>query len=267
MTPIPEPAGVSAEEAQALHLRLRHEPDPRFLARLRSDTRARHARLSRKLGWFDLDFELGPLRLVHDGELVHLVTNDVSHFRDRAGDEFRYVPDRAEAPRVRERVRRALAGRLRGSEVSFLADLPVFHRRVLEAAASIPRGEVRPYAWAAREAGASGAVRAAGTALAHNPVPFVVPCHRVLKSDWALGQYSAGGPEVKGRVLSHEGVQLRRLADLSARHLRYLGHAGTTFCVPGCGGAWESVDDDRQFHSVSEALAAGYEPCTDCRPA
>ena len=51
------------------------------------------------------------------------------------------------------------------------------------------------------------------------------------------------------------------------RHLRFLGHGGDTFCVPGCGGSWESVDDDRQFHSVGEALAAGYQPCTDCRPA
>ncbi len=257
-----------AEAARFLASGLRREPDPRFLSRLRSETRGRQARLTRHLAWFDLAFELGPLRVVHDGELVHMVTNDPVGFRDRAGDELGFVPDAGgDAPRVRERTTRALTGKLRGTEVAYLGELPAFHRHVLEATATIPRGEVRPYAWVAREAGAPGAVRATGTALGHNPVPYIVPCHRVLKSDWELGQYSGGGSEVKERVLTHEGVQLGRLAGLRKQHLRFLGHGGGTFCIPGCGGAWESVDDDRQFHTVDEALGAGYEACLDCRPA
>ena len=50
-----------------------------------------------------------------------------------------------------------------------------------------------------------GAVRAVGTALGHNPVPFLIPCHRVVRSDGSLGEYSGGGPAVKERVLALEG--------------------------------------------------------------
>ena len=267
MTDLPEPDDLDAEASRLLAPGLRREPDPRFLSRLRSETRGRHARQSRRLAWFDVDFELGPLRLVHDGELVHMVTNDAVRFRDRAGDELGFVPDAADAPKLRERAGKALAGKLLGTELAYLGEMPRFHRHVLEATASIPRGEVRPYAWVAREAGTPGAVRAAGTALAHNPVPFIVPCHRVLKSDWEVGNYSAGGPDVKERVLTHEGVRLAALAGLRKQHMRFLGHGGDTFCIPGCGGAWEPVNDHREFHSVDEAMVAGYQPCSDCRPA
>jgi O-6-methylguanine DNA methyltransferase len=251
----------------ALREVFRPEPDPAFLKRLRSDTRARHARLAKNLAWFDLGFDVGPLRIVHDGELVHLVTNDPDRFRDLAGESLGFIPDRGEKPGVRASVERALAGKVRGSEIAFLGELPSFHRHVLEATARFPRGEVRPYAWVARQAGTPRAVRAAGTALAHNPVPIVVPCHRVVKSDWELGQYSAGGARVKERILTFEGLEIARLTELHARGVRYLGHGGGTFCIPGCGGAWEPVDDVRTFRSVDEALAVGYSPCSECRPA
>ena len=79
-----------------------------------------------------------------------------------------------------------------------------------------------------------------------------------IKSDWELGNYSAGGSDVKERVLTHEGVQLAALAGLRKQHMRFLGHGGDTFCIPGCGGAWEPVNDHREFHSVDEAMVAGY---------
>jgi O-6-methylguanine DNA methyltransferase len=169
---------------------------------------------------------------------------------------------------VAHRAEHALAGQIRGDSIAYLGELPAFHRHVLEATATIPRGEVRPYAWVARNAGNAGAVRAAGTALAHNPVPFIVPCHRVVKSDFELGRYSAvGGPATKERVLRFEGLQLDRLAVLRARGVRYLGHGGEAFCFPGCGGVWEPEDDFRTFRTVAEALALGYKPCDACRPA
>ena len=62
-------------------------------------------------------------------------------------------------------------------------------------ALEIPRGEVRPYGWIAAEIGRPKAVRAVGTALGHNPVPLIVPCHRVVRSDGMIGQYSLGGPQ------------------------------------------------------------------------
>lgn len=67
-----------------------------------------------------------------------------------------------------------------------------FRRQVLTAAAAIPYGHTASYAQVAAEAGSPRAVRAAGTALATNPLPILVPCHRVLKSGGALGQYRGG---------------------------------------------------------------------------
>jgi methylated-DNA-[protein]-cysteine S-methyltransferase len=80
-----------------------------------------------------------------------------------------------------------------------------FRRDVLRATAQIPYGETASYTEVATEAGRPAAVRAAGTALATNPLPIVVPCHRVLRSGGQLGSYG-GGPEMKARLLSLEGA-------------------------------------------------------------
>jgi methylated-DNA-[protein]-cysteine S-methyltransferase len=78
-----------------------------------------------------------------------------------------------------------------------------FRRTVLRATARIPYGETASYRDVATRAGSAGAVRAAGTALATNPLPIVVPCHRVLRTDGALGAYR-GGVEAKSRLLGLE---------------------------------------------------------------
>ncbi|HEY3688386.1 MAG TPA: MGMT family protein [Streptosporangiaceae bacterium] len=91
-----------------------------------------------------------------------------------------------------------------------LAELSGFERDVLLAAATIPRGEVRPYGWIAREIGNPKAVRAVGSALGRNPVPLLIPCHRVVRSDGATGQYIFG-PAAKLRLLGTEGVDLDAL--------------------------------------------------------
>src|SRR5439155_456458 len=75
-----------------------------------------------------------------------------------------------------------------------LSTVPDFQRRVLEAARQIPFGEARPYAWVAAQIGRPRAVRAVGTALARNPVPLIVPCHRVWRSDGGLGPVRQAGP-------------------------------------------------------------------------
>lgn len=80
-----------------------------------------------------------------------------------------------------------------------------FRREVLQATYRIPYGRTASYREVATEAGRPAAVRAAGTALATNPLPIVVPCHRVLRSDGTIGQY-LGGPETKARLLDLEGV-------------------------------------------------------------
>jgi methylated-DNA-[protein]-cysteine S-methyltransferase len=80
-----------------------------------------------------------------------------------------------------------------------------FRRDVLRATAQIPYGETASYRDVATRAGSPNAVRAAGSALATNPLPIVVPCHRVLRTDGGLGQYR-GGPEAKAQLLSLEGA-------------------------------------------------------------
>jgi methylated-DNA-[protein]-cysteine S-methyltransferase len=79
-----------------------------------------------------------------------------------------------------------------------------FRRAVLTHLLEIPYGERESYTVVARSAGNPGAVRAAGSACATNPIPLVVPCHRVVRSDGTYGQYR-GGPEAKHMLLTMEG--------------------------------------------------------------
>jgi methylated-DNA-[protein]-cysteine S-methyltransferase len=78
-----------------------------------------------------------------------------------------------------------------------------FRRSVLAHLRDIPYGATRSYATVARAAGKPSAVRAAASACSHNPLPLVVPCHRVVRSDGSLGEY-LGGPEAKRALLAME---------------------------------------------------------------
>lgn len=84
-----------------------------------------------------------------------------------------------------------------------------FQRKVLESLRRIPKGQVRTYREIAREIGQPGATRAVGTACARNPIPLIIPCHRVVRSDGGLGGYSLkGGISLKQRLLESEGIGL-----------------------------------------------------------
>ncbi len=82
-----------------------------------------------------------------------------------------------------------------------------FSRCVYEATAAIPRGQVVTYGELAASAGSPKAARAVGTCMAQNPLPLLVPCHRVLASN-GLGGFSGGGLPVKLQLLSAEGWRL-----------------------------------------------------------
>jgi methylated-DNA-[protein]-cysteine S-methyltransferase len=82
-----------------------------------------------------------------------------------------------------------------------------FQRAVLEATADVPFGQLDTYAGIARRIGKPRATRAVGNALGRNPIPVIVPCHRVVRSDQTLGGYT-GGIGIKQRLLTHEGVRL-----------------------------------------------------------
>ena len=78
-----------------------------------------------------------------------------------------------------------------------------FACKVYKAVMGIPFGQVRTYKWVARKAGSSSAYRAVGNALKNNPLPLVIPCHRVVKSNNVLGGYIFG-KDVKKRILRLE---------------------------------------------------------------
>ncbi len=122
----------------------------------------------------------------------------------------RVSPRVLEAPAQLDEARRELDLYFAGELTEF--DLPLdwrlskdFRRRVLRAIARIPYGQTRSYTQMATKAGNERAVRAAGTACGSNPLPLVVPCHRVLRSGGALGGYGGGLPMKEG-LLRLEGV-------------------------------------------------------------
>ena len=112
--------------------------------------------------------------------------------------------DPARFEELQERLERLFSG----DPVSFgetldLEDSPPFFRRAWQTCRTIPRGDTRSYAWLAAQAGSPRAVRAAGQAMARNPVSIIIPCHRVIASDGALCGYG-GGLELKQRLLELE---------------------------------------------------------------
>jgi len=148
-----------------------------------------------------------------------------------------------------------------------LSGLTPFERAVLTKTLEIPSGEVRPYGWVAREIGRPRAVRAVGSALGRNPVPVLIPCHRVVRSDGHVGNYGLGVP-MKRALLSAEGVDLERLERLADAGVRFIGSDSTgEFCVPSCTHARRiRPAHEVRFRSSSAALAAGYRPCAHCTP-
>ncbi len=123
----------------------------------------------------------------------------------------RLSPRVVESPRRLDSTRRELdeffSGRRRDFDIPLDWSLvkPGFTREVLVATAQIPFGETTSYKGIAGRAGNERAFRAAGTALGSNPLPIVVPCHRVLHSGGGLGGYT-GGLDIKRRLLALEGV-------------------------------------------------------------
>ena len=128
--------------------------------------------------------------------------------RDR-WPEARFATEE-ELGEVEDRLRRYFAGQ----PVSFddleldMGQATSFQRRVWEVTRAIPRGQTRTYGEIARQVGAPRAARAVGQAMANNPWPVVVPCHRVLGSDGRLTGFG-GGLEMKRRMLEMEGVASR----------------------------------------------------------
>lgn len=163
-------------------------------------------------------------------------------------------------------VRALRTGRAEGLHLD-LRGLRPFEEAVLRAAATIPRGEIRPYAWIAERIGRPKAVRAVGTALGRNPVPLLIPCHRVTRSDGLIGQYVFGTP-AKERLLRMEHVNLDEVGTLAAENVYFVGSDTTgVVCYPSCRDARRITPAHRHgFRTLGQAERAGYRPCRHCRP-
>ncbi len=100
---------------------------------------------------------------------------------------------------------------LAGHKVAFpdaldLSAATSFQRQVWQITRLIPYGETRSYSWLAEQLGKAGAVRAVGQALGRNPLPIIIPCHRVVAKDGQLGGYT-GGVEIKRYLLNLEALK------------------------------------------------------------
>lgn len=155
-----------------------------------------------------IDTAIGRMWVAHrDGRILRtMLEGDPRAFARELAESSGQPPEREAAlpSTIGRTVDEAVQGRHDLERVA-LAGLRPFQRRVLEATAAIPVGEVRTYGQLAAAVGAPGAARAVGTALARNPVPIVVPCHRVVRANGDLGNYSGpGGPGSKARLLEFE---------------------------------------------------------------
>ena len=160
---------------------------------------------------------------------------------------------------------RAIAGESDDVAVDLRGCSP-FQRDVLEATRGIGPGRVRSYAWIAARIGRPGAVRAVGTALAKNPVPLVIPCHRVVRSNGSIGEY-AFGAEQKASLLVREGVDLEELRRRMPLQSVWHVEGEDTFCHPFCYDVRPLPLEDMHvtvYANPREALAHGLHPCSSC---
>ena len=143
-----------------------------------------------------------------------------------------------------------------------------FQRRVLTATAELPYGAVTSYAGIAQRIGTPSAVRAVAQALRRNPVPIVIPCHRVIGNGGDLTGYAGNKISLKRTLLSLEGVPMAvRARKIERDHMYIRAGADSEYCVPTCGSlSRQSLAGLTLFGSRGHAEAVGLTPCTSCRP-
>lgn len=229
--------------------------------------------MTETLEYTPIDSDYGRLWIAFTATTVRFADLDLeaSDFEDYCERRIKLRPiavDAAPAPLERA-VRRfleigeAYKGRVDLSTVSPLQE------RALRAVMRVRRGEIRSYSWIAREIGRPLAARAVGDAMASNPIPVLVPCHRAVRTDYTLVNYGAGGPQKKRELLLLEGVDVERLARRARQGHRF--HACTSthiFCLPFCyAGRRVKPENEVTFASVDTAVAAGYRACKLCKPA
>lgn len=186
--------------------------------------------------------------------------------------EAEWIQEGADLESVYRDLLQYLEGRLR--RLDWPLDLRLvrsdFHRSVLEAARAIPFGAVMSYAGLARQIGKPSAPRAVGQALRSNPLPIVIPCHRVVGASGSLTGYAGDKLVLKERLLTLEGVPVTRQAGAPSIRSRamYAAYPGIgAYCLPTCPFLDEAPPAPvTRFASREDAERAGMVPCGICRP-
>lgn len=184
-------------------------------------------------------------------------------------ERFDLVESAAMAATIGGEIERLLDG-----ETAAIAARPVdlslvasaFQRRALTRLRKVPAGAVTTYQALAAASGSPRAQRAIGNTVASNPLAIYVPCHRVIKSDGALGNYG-GGVERKLKLLRAEGFGFDRGRRVPAGTV--YGHLVTRiFCRPTCAAAKRArIERMLIFPDTKGAATAGMRPCKRCHPA
>jgi O-6-methylguanine DNA methyltransferase len=259
-----DPDGGWRELAEGLH-GLRAEPPPTLAPAVLE-------RVGLADAYTRVDGPAGPLLVAYNGRGISATAPgaDEAGFAERFQARFRRPLRPASRPPARlvAQVQRVLAGGRQAAPPGYdLRGTSEFERAVLAKAQEIPRGQVRPYAWVAGELGRPAAVRAVGAALGRNPVPVLIPCHRVVGSDGRLTGY-AWGVGYKRTLLAAEGADPDELERLGRGGTRFFGSDTTRiYCYPTCHHARRVTGAHLQtFAGAAAAVAAGYRPCRVCRP-
>lgn len=231
---------------------------------------------SRVVGFGIFPSSLGPVLIGRSEQGVALVQylpaggSLTAHVRRLLGEDA--VEDRAATEDLRAELQEYLEGRR--ARLDWPLDLrrmrSDFQRRVLEATAALPYGAVTSYAGIAARIGTPTAVRPVAQALRWNPLPIVIPCHRVIGSSGALTGYAGKRVELKQRLLAVEGVKTVAVPHdfrVPREAMYTLVHGDREYCVPTCGSLSATpLSKLTLFGTRERAEAAGFAPCTTCRP-
>ena len=172
-----------------------------LVQKVRAGTADHFDRVHTRLGPVWVGFSRRGLTLLRPGEMSPLEFEKLyRRIRGRAA-----TPAKLPAAFARI-VRLAANGNLSQPAQVDMTGLTTFQQQILELLQTIPRGEVRTYAWLARKAGRPRAARAVGNVMAGNPVPWILPCHRVVPSQGGVGNY-AFGSDMKRDLLRREGAR------------------------------------------------------------
>jgi O-6-methylguanine DNA methyltransferase len=143
--------------------------------------------------------------------MISLAHGSSDAFENAYRKRFSVQPQPGDIPAKYARaLQEAAAGREPGPVPIDLIGLSEFQLKVLNILRRVPRGEVRTYGELASLAGRPKAARAVGSVMASNPIPILIPCHRVVPSSGGVGNYGLG-PQMKRTLLAREGVKIDKL--------------------------------------------------------